>query len=95
MVPSACQSPYTQCLRFTNSFNTNNPARDIKPLFLDSYEVQNWEQKHAVLSLAFTKMVAVLFFLKDNFQTTPVFIGEYHSAMVSTKKALAVFQKGK
>ncbi|CAE7413481.1 TDP1 [Symbiodinium pilosum] len=25
--------------RFTNSFNTNNPATDMKPLFLDSYEV--------------------------------------------------------
>lgn len=25
-------------VRFTNSFNTNNPATDMKPLFLNDYE---------------------------------------------------------
>lgn len=46
--------------RFTNSFNTANPANDMKPLFLNDYEA--------------------------NFDSTPVFIGEYHSTHVSTKK---------
>lgn len=46
--------------RFTNSFNTNNPATDMKPLFLNDYE--------------------------EHFKSTPVFIGEYHSTHVSTKK---------
>eukprot|EP00437_Effrenium_voratum_P004966 CAMPEP_0181426298 /NCGR_PEP_ID=MMETSP1110-20121109/15591_1 /TAXON_ID=174948 /ORGANISM="Symbiodinium sp., Strain CCMP421" /LENGTH=693 /DNA_ID=CAMNT_0023549489 /DNA_START=33 /DNA_END=2114 /DNA_ORIENTATION=+ len=48
--------------RFTNSFNTNNPATDIQPLFLNDYEA--------------------------NFKSTPVFIGEYHSTMVSIGKDL-------
>ena len=58
-------------MRYTNSFNTNNPAGDMKPLFLDAYEALH------VLSHAMMEA--------SNF-STPVFIGEYHSTHVDTKK---------
>ena len=35
---STCMLSLHVTCRFTNSFNTNNPATDMKPLFLDDYE---------------------------------------------------------
>ena len=65
--------------RITNSFNTNNPATDMKPLFLDDYEAAPgrlgaWRLYYMYVCAEIRGQAL--------FSTTPVFIGEYHAPHV-------------